>query len=75
MKPNSKNGSNSIKSAPACGLSNGSGITILKFVFEEDLDLPRNIVEQLKGHLFDAKVPKEISQARNALGAKVKRII
>jgi hypothetical protein len=41
-----------------------------KFVFEEDLDLPRNVVEQLKIHLFDHKVPKDISQARNALVKK-----
>ena len=38
-----------------------------KFVFEEDLDLPRSVVEQLKINLFESKVPKEISQTRNAL--------
>jgi len=41
-----------------------------KFVFEEDLDLPKNVVEQLKAHLFDVKVPKELQQARSALVKK-----
>ena len=41
-----------------------------KFVFEEDLDLPRTLVEQLKIHLFDAKVAKDLSQARTALAKK-----
>lgn len=44
--------------------------TNFKFVFEEDLDLPRHIVEQLKVHLFDAKVSKELQQARQALVKK-----
>ncbi len=38
-----------------------------RFVFEEDLELPRPVVEQLKVKLFDAKVPKEVQQARTAL--------
>jgi hypothetical protein len=41
-----------------------------KFVFEEDLDLPRSLVEQLKMQLFEQKVSKEISQARNTLTKK-----
>jgi Uncharacterised protein family (UPF0158) len=41
-----------------------------KFVFEEDLDLPRNIVEQLKVQLFEPKVAKELAQARTALTKK-----
>lgn len=41
-----------------------------KFVFEEDLDLPRNLVEQLKIHLFETKVSKELNQARQALVKK-----
>ncbi len=41
-----------------------------KFVFEEDLDLPRTTVEQLKIQLFEVKVPKDLSQARNALTKK-----
>ena len=42
------------------------------FVFEEDLDLPRALVEKLKRHLFETKVPKEIQQGRDALFAKAK---
>lgn len=41
-----------------------------KFVFEEDLDLLRSIVEQLKINLFEPKVSKEIQQARQALVKK-----
>lgn len=44
----------------------------IQFVFEEDLDLPKNIVEKLKRHLFDAKVPKDVSAARDALFSKAK---
>jgi len=42
------------------------------FVFEEDLDLPRHVVEQLKVNLFEPKVPKEINSARSALETKAK---
>ena len=41
-----------------------------KFVFEEDLDLPRNIVEQIKIQLFEPKVSKELAQARTTLVKK-----
>lgn len=41
-----------------------------KFVFEEDLDLLRPIVEQVKINLFEPKVSKEIQQARQALVKK-----
>ncbi len=41
-----------------------------KFVFEEDLDLPHHLIEQLKVNLFEHKVPKEINQARNVLVKK-----
>lgn len=44
----------------------------IRFVFEEDLDLTKNIVEKLKKHLFDEKVPKEIAVAREVLVAKAK---
>ena len=44
----------------------------IRFVFEEDLDLTKNIVEKLKKHLFDEKVPKELAIAREALSAKAK---
>jgi hypothetical protein len=37
------------------------------FVFEEDLDLPRGIIEKVKRTHFDAKVPKDVQQARDAL--------
>jgi hypothetical protein len=43
-----------------------------QFVFEEDLDLPKAIIEKLKIHLFEAKVPKEILTARQTLVAKAK---
>jgi hypothetical protein len=42
------------------------------FVFEEDLDLPRNVIEKLKRHLFDGKVPKDVAAARETLSAKAK---
>jgi len=44
----------------------------IQFVFEEDLDLTKNIMEKLKRSLFDSKVPKDISQAREAIAAKAK---
>lgn len=43
-----------------------------QFVFEEDLELPRAVVEKMKVHLFDAKVPKDVATARQALIAKSK---
>ncbi|MFN0064820.1 MAG: UPF0158 family protein [Chlamydiales bacterium] len=43
-----------------------------QFVFEEDLDLPKAIIEKLKVSLFEPKVIKEIATARNALTAKAK---
>jgi hypothetical protein len=42
------------------------------FVFEEDLDLPKSLLEKVKRHLFDTKVGKDILQARKALLAKAK---
>lgn len=42
------------------------------FVFEEDLDLGAGVLEKLKVHLFDAKVPKELQTARNTLVSKSK---
>jgi hypothetical protein len=41
-----------------------------QFVFEEDLDLPKPVVEKLKSHLFQSKVPKELIVARKALSTK-----
>ncbi len=42
------------------------------FVFEEDLDFSKHILEQLKIHLFDTKVSKELGQARQLLVNKAK---
>jgi len=42
------------------------------FVFEEDLDLPRQVLEKLKQSLFQAKVGKDILTARKNLVAKAK---
>ncbi len=44
----------------------------VQFVFEEDLDLTKNILEKMKRQLFETKVPKDISQARDVLVAKAK---
>jgi hypothetical protein len=42
------------------------------FVFEEDLDLPKHILERLKETLFETTVSKELSSARKTLQAKAK---
>ncbi|MBA2369689.1 MAG: UPF0158 family protein [Candidatus Protochlamydia sp.] len=42
------------------------------FVFEEDLDLPRQLVEKLKHSLFQTKVGKDILTARKGLFTKAK---
>lgn len=44
----------------------------IQFVFEEDLELTKGIVEKLKRTLFEAKVPKDVGQARDILFAKSK---
>ncbi len=44
----------------------------IQFVFEEDLELTKNVVEKLKRALFDSKVPKDVAQAREVLSAKAK---
>ena len=44
----------------------------IQFVFEEDLDVNKNMMEKLKRHLFDSKVPKEIATVREALVTKAK---
>ena len=44
----------------------------IQFVFEEDLDLNKNMMEKLKRHLFDAKVPKELASVREMLVNKAK---
>lgn len=42
------------------------------FVFEEDLDLPKSLIEKVKQSLFELKVAKELQAARSALIAKAK---
>lgn len=42
------------------------------FVFEEDLDIAKPLVEKLKRHIFDAKVPKDVAAGRDALVTKSK---
>ncbi len=44
----------------------------IQFVFEEDLEVNRSMMEKLKRHLFDAKVPKEVAQVRETLATKAK---
>jgi hypothetical protein len=44
----------------------------VQFVFEEDLDIPKAVMEKVKRHLFDHKVPKDVSSAREALSTKAK---
>jgi hypothetical protein len=44
----------------------------IKFVFEEDLDLNKNLIEKLKRTLFEDKVPKDINAARSVVVAKSK---
>ena len=42
------------------------------FVFEEDLDFPKILLEKVKRQLFESKVGKDILQARKALITKAK---
>lgn len=44
----------------------------IQFVFEEDLDLPPGVIEKLKRHIFDVKVSKDVSSARDVLVTKAK---
>lgn len=43
-----------------------------QFVFEEDLDLSKNVLEKVKQHLFDGKVPRDVQSAREAILSKAK---
>ncbi|MDN3503984.1 MAG: UPF0158 family protein [Rhabdochlamydiaceae bacterium] len=43
-----------------------------QFVFEEDLELTKSMVEKLKMNTFETKVPKDVQTARNGLVAKSK---
>ncbi len=42
------------------------------FVFEEDLDIPKMVMEKVKQQLFDPKVGKDVASAREALALKAK---
>lgn len=44
----------------------------IQFVFEEDIEVNKNMMEKLKRHLFDVKVAKDIVQVREMLAAKAK---
>jgi len=44
----------------------------IRFAFEEDLDVTKNVLEKVKHHLFDGKVPKDVQNARDAIVAKSK---
>ncbi|MCI0382665.1 MAG: UPF0158 family protein [Chlamydiae bacterium] len=44
----------------------------IRFVFEEDLDINKNIVEKLKQYLFEEKAPREVASARETLISKAK---
>lgn len=43
-----------------------------EFVFEEDLDLPKDQIEKLKHNLFEQKVAKDVESSRKALALKAK---
>ena len=44
----------------------------VKFVFEEDLELAKKLVEKLKENMFEPKVSKDVAAAREAVIAKSK---
>lgn len=44
----------------------------LEFVFEEDLELPKDVMEKVKTQLFETKASKDVVSARKALFAKAK---
>jgi hypothetical protein len=44
----------------------------VQFVFEEDMDLNKALLEKVKRALFETKVPKDIAGARDAILAKSK---
>ena len=43
-----------------------------QFVFEEDLDFSRSLMEKIKTNIFSAKVPKEVTAARKMIQTKAK---
>jgi hypothetical protein len=44
----------------------------VQFVFEEDLEFNKNVIEKVKRHLFDVKAPKDVIAARESLLTKAK---
>lgn len=44
----------------------------IQFVFEEDMDFSRSLLEKIKKHLFDVKVSKDVAAAREVMQAKAK---
>lgn len=44
----------------------------IRFVFEEDLEISKVVIEKLKRLLFDDKVPKDVATARNTIINKSK---
>ena len=42
----------------------------VRFVFEEDIDLQKSVVEKLKKHVYDARVAKDVATGRNYLEKK-----
>lgn len=44
----------------------------IQFVFEEDVEINKSLLEKVKRSLFESKVPKDIGAARDALIAKSK---
>jgi len=44
----------------------------IQFVFEEDLDITKNVLEKVRHQLFDVKVPKDVQNARETIVTKSK---
>lgn len=44
----------------------------IQFVFEEDLDFAKNLLEKIKKHLFDVKAPKDVMASRELMSIKAK---
>ena len=44
----------------------------IQFVFEEDLDITKNVLEKVKHQFFEAKAPKDVQNARDAITTKSK---
>jgi len=44
----------------------------IQFVFEEDLDLTKNVLEKVRHLFFDAKAPKDVQNAREVILTKSK---